>query len=149
MDRRLSRYPAHVWCLWVACGLTVVGGLTVLAAAVGGQDRIAGVAVLYAAAAAATAANALTQRRSPWLTAFLYVAATLALCYGMLLVLSLPLRLSVESLCQPSPAPCPVGFDRPITAGENVGVYVAVISGVLALISTFLAAEIQFRRKVG
>jgi hypothetical protein len=67
----------------------------------------------------------------------------------MLLAVSLPLRLSVESLCQPSPAPCPLGFDRPIIAGENVGVYVAVTSGVLALISTFLAAEIQFRHRAG
>jgi len=74
MDRLLGRFPAYVWCLWVAGGLTVVGGLTALAGAAGGQDRVAGVALLYAFGVAATAANALTQKRSLWLTAFLYVA---------------------------------------------------------------------------
>jgi len=133
------------WCLWVACGLVVAGGVVALAAAAGGTDRIAGVALPFAVAAAALAANALTQSRRSWLSLLLYVAAALAVCYGMLFVLSLPLRLAVEDICQPAPAPCPLGFDRPITTGENFGVYAVVISGLLALFSTFLAAEFQYR----
>jgi hypothetical protein len=38
-----------------------------------------------------------------------------------------------------------LGFDLPISAGENVAVYAAVVCGALSMLVVFLAAELQFR----
>ena len=98
-------------------------------------------------AAVAVGANAVSYRRSPWLSALLYAVAVLALLYAVILVLSVPLRLSIEGSCQAAPDPCPLGFDRPLTSGESNGLYVAVISGALGLLFTFMAVELQFLRR--
>ncbi|MGH7764048.1 MAG: hypothetical protein ACREOM_06505 [Candidatus Dormibacteraceae bacterium] len=118
-----------------------------MAAPAGAINRVAGVALPFVVAVAALAANALTQNRSGWLSALLYMAAALAVLYGMLLALSVPLRLTAEGTCQPAPVPCPLGFDHPMTAGETVGVYAAMISGALSLLISFVAAEVQYRRR--
>jgi hypothetical protein len=141
-----GRDLAVTWALWVGCGLTVIGAL---GAALGGAsgNRIAGVVPPFAVAAIALGVNAWSWRRSgPW-SALLYAVATLAIVYGLLFVLSVPLRLQIEGSCQPAPAPCPLGFDRPLTSGENAGIYVAVIAGTLALLASFIAVEIRYLRR--
>jgi hypothetical protein len=125
--------------------LSAAGGVVALAVPAGGINRLSGVALPFAVSAGAQAANALTQRRSGWLSGLLYVGAALAILYGVILALSVPLRLTLEGHCQPAPAACPLGFDVPITAGENVAVYAAVICGALSLLISFIAAELQFR----
>jgi hypothetical protein len=134
------------WALWVGCGLTVIGSLGVLLGGATG-NRIAGLVPSFAVAAVALGANAWSWRRTgPW-SAVLYVVAALAIVYGLLFVLSVPLRLQIEGSCQPAPAPCPLGFDRPLTSGENMGIYVAVIAGTLALLASFIAVEIRYLRR--
>lgn len=135
------------WCLWVACVLVVIGAAGPLAAAAGGTDRIATVAAPFAVAAVALAANAVSWRRTGGVAALLYAAAAGGIAYGLLRVLSVPLRLQVEGRCLPTSATCPVGFDYPMTSGENTGLYIAVIAGVLALVFSFIAAEMQYRRR--
>ncbi len=143
--RRSRRFSAVELCLWVACVLTAAGGVIALVAPAGGTNRLSGVALPFAVGAAAQAANALTQRRSGWFSGLLYAAAGLAILYGVILALSLPLRLTVEGVCEPAPAPCPLGFDLPITPGESLGVYAAVICGALSLLFDSVAAELRFR----
>lgn len=139
--------PAEHWFLWAAGLCAVLGILVVLLPALGGLDRLAGVAVPLALAAAALAANVLTSNRSVWATALLYAAAALTLLYGMILALALPLRLAVEGVCQAPPAACPLGFDRPITAPENAALYIVVILEALGLLLTFIAMEVRYRRR--
>jgi hypothetical protein len=133
--------------MWIAAGLAVIAAVVPLLFAAGGPNRISISVLPFGVAAAAMVANALSHRRSGWLAAILYTAAVLALLYGVILVLSVPLRLSIEGSCQPPPATCPLGFDRPLTSGESNGIYVAAISGGLALLFTFMAVELQFLRK--
>jgi hypothetical protein len=140
-----KRFSAVEWCLWVACVLSAAGGVVALAAPAGGINRLSGMALPFAVSAAAQAANALTQRRIGLWSGLLYGAAALAILYGVILALSVPVRLTIEGSCQPAPAPCPLGFDVPITSRENVAIYAAVICGGLSLLTNFVAAELQFR----
>ena len=117
-------------------------------APVGGPNRIAGVAVPLAVGAVALGANALIGRRSVWLSTLLYSAAVLAIFYGMIVALSVPLRLAVGLVCQPPPADCPLGFDRPLTPAESFGVYAVAISGALSVLLSVIAAEVQHRRRL-
>jgi hypothetical protein len=93
------------------------------------------------------AVNALTRGRNVWLSAVLYAASALAILYGLILALSVPLRLAVEGVCQPAPAPCPLGFDRPMTSPESIAVTAVCVLGALSLLFTFVAAEIVYLRR--
>jgi hypothetical protein len=118
-----------------------------IAAPAGGTNRVLGVAVPFALSAIALAVSALASRRVGWLGGALLAAATLAILYGGLLAVSLPLRLAVEATCPPAQSSCPLGFDRPATAGENFAVYAAAIGGATALVLTFVAVEARYLRK--
>jgi hypothetical protein len=147
--RSLTRSPnglsAVDWCLLVGCLLTAAGGVIVLVAPAGGANRVSGIVLPFALSAVAQLANVLTRRRSGWLSGLLYAVAVFAILYGVILAVSLPLRLAIEGPCQPAPAPCPLGFDLPITAGESIAVYAAVICGLLSMVVNFVAVELQFR----
>lgn len=147
--RSLTRSPnglsAADWCLLVGCVLTAAGGVIVLVAPAGGANRVSGVALPFAVSAVAQLANVLTRRRNGWLSGLLYAVAVLAILYGVILAVSVPLRLTIEGPCQPAPAPCPLGFDLPIRAGESIAVYAAVVCGLVSMVFTFVAVELQFR----
>jgi hypothetical protein len=117
----------------------------VLVAPAGGANRVSGVALPFAVSAVAQLANVLTRRRNGWLSGLLYAVAVLAILYGVILAVSVPLRLTIEGPCQPAPAPCPLGFDLPIRAGETIAVYAAVVCGLVSMVFTFVAVELQFR----
>jgi hypothetical protein len=140
-----NRLTSVDWCLLVGCVLAAAGGVIVLVAPAGGVNRVSGAALPFALSAIAQLANVLTRRRSRWLSGLLYALAVLAILYAVILAVSVPLRLTVEGRCEPAPAPCPLGFDLPISAGENVAVYAAVVCGALSMLVVFLAAELQFR----
>jgi hypothetical protein len=148
MIQGFTREKAISWSLWAACALTAAGAVVALAVPGRGENRIAGMAIPFAVAAAALAANALTHHRSFWLAALLYAVAGLGVAYGIAGGLTLPLRLTVEGVCRPAPAPCPVGFDRPISAGESFGLEAAVALGCVALVLTFVAVELQYRPRL-
>jgi hypothetical protein len=145
LTRSPDRLSAVDWCLVVGCALTAVAGVIVLVAPAGGANRVSGVALPFALSAVAQLANVLTRRRSGWLSGLLYAVAVFAILYGVILAVSLPLRLTIEGPCQPAPAPCPLGFDLPIRAGETIAVYAAVIGGLVSMVVTFVAVELQFR----
>jgi hypothetical protein len=141
----LRSRQADEWSLWAACLLTVGAAVVPLVVVPsGGINRIAGATLPLSIAAAALAANALTRRRGALLSGLLYAAATLAILYGLILVLSVPLRLAIQGVCQPAPASCPLGFDRPMTSAESFGVTLLVVLGALSLLFTFIAAEVEY-----
>ncbi len=140
-----NRLTSVDWCLLVGCVVIAAGGVIVLVAPAGGTNRVSGVVVAYAVSAVAQLANVPARRLNSWASGLLYALAVLAILYGVILAVSLPLRLTIEGACQPAPAPCPLGFDVPITAGENVAVFAAVICGAVSMLIVFVAAELQFR----
>jgi hypothetical protein len=147
VDRRLDPSRVAQWCTWAAAALAAAGGVVAIAVTAGGSNRVLAAAPPLIIGAAALVAAALTSRRVAWLGGLLYAAASLAVLYGMVLALLLPLRLSVEGTCPPAPSSCPLGFERPATSAENFAVYAAGAGGALAVVLTFVAVEARYLRR--
>jgi hypothetical protein len=145
-ERDRSRFAA--WALWSAFAFVAVGGLSALLLPAAADNRIAQMALPYGLAAAALAVNALAGRRRRELAIVLYVVVALAVVYGMAVGLAVPLRLDVQGRCDPALALCPVGFARPLTGRELLALDVAGICGLLALLLTFLALELQLQPRL-
>ena len=131
---------------WVAGGLSLIGAIVVVAAPAGGTNRLLGVAVPLAVAAIALMATTVPLRPA-FMAVVLYAAGLLALIYAIILALSVPVRLSVEGICPRTSASCPLGFDYPVTAGENFAVYAATVVAFGAIVFAFAAIEARYIRK--
>jgi len=140
-----QREARVLWSFWIACGLAVTGGILPLLLGAGGANRIAGVAIPFGVAAAAFAAAALLYPQGRPVATALYFVAGLALVYGMLLMIAVPLRLAVIGTCDPAPAICPSGFERPMTGGEESGLAIGVAMGTLAILVGFFGLLMLFR----
>jgi hypothetical protein len=145
MNPILDRNPRVQWSFWISAGLAVTGGIAPLLLAVGGPNRIGGVAIPFAVAAGAMAVNALMYRQGRPLATLLYFIAGLAIVYGMLFMVSTPLRLAVVGVCPASPAPCPAGLERPFSSGESTGLSVGIAFGVLAILVGFFGLLTLYR----
>lgn len=144
MDQAQRSNRVADWCTWAACALVVVGALMVIGVPWGGTNRVIGVAVPFGIAAVALAATPFLPDPTGWLRGLVYALATLAVLYGMLLALSLPVRLAVQGTCPPTTATCPLGFERPSTSAETFAVYAAATCGALALAFVFIAVEMRY-----
>lgn len=130
-----SRHGQRVqWAFWIACGLAVVGGVAPFLLA-GGSNRLSGVVFAFGLAAIACVACALLYQRGKWVATSLYLVASLAIVYGILAMLELPLRLAVVGICPSQPASCPLGFERPMTSGETTALGFAIGMGIVALVT--------------
>ncbi|HYM97023.1 MAG TPA: hypothetical protein VET26_06975 [Candidatus Sulfotelmatobacter sp.] len=147
MSQQPERNRSAEWSTWAGAALAAVAAAAAILIPAGGQNRVVGVAAPMAVGAAALVANVLTMRSIAWIGALLYAAASLALLYGMILAVSVPVRLSVSGTCPQSTVSCPLGFERPLTSAENAAIYVAVTLGVIALVLTFIAVETRYLRK--
>ena len=126
-----------LWSFWIACGLAVTGGILPFLLAAGGTNRIAGAAIPFAVAAMAFGATALLYERGRPLATSLYFVAGIALVYGMLFMIAVPLRLAVVGTCNPAPDICPAGLERPMSGGEDSGLAIGVAMGMLAILVGF------------
>ena len=131
---------------WVACGLAVVGGVGPLIAGAGHPNRLASVVVPFLAAAGANAAMALTYRRGRSFTALIYFLGGLAVAYGLLLGLAIPLRLAVEGTCPPAPQTCTSGLELQLSGSETLALSIAVGFGALSLLAGFFGLLVLYRR---
>jgi hypothetical protein len=145
MDSQSNRETRVLWSFWLACGLAATGGIAPLLLAAGGPNRIAGAVIPFAVAAIAMAANALTYHQGRPLATALYFVAGIALVYGMLSIIAVPLRLAVVGTCPPAPAICPAGFERPFTTGEGSGLAIGIAMGTLAILVGFFGLLMLFR----
>jgi len=145
MDAISRGEPRVLWSFWIACGLAVTGGILPLLLAAGGTNRIAGAAIPFGVAAIALAATALLYHQGRPLATALYFIAGMALVYGMLTMIAVPLRLAVIGTCDPAPAICPAGFERPMGAGEDSGLAIGVAMGTLAILVGFFGLLMLFR----
>jgi hypothetical protein len=145
MDSFSQRDPRVLWSFWLTSGLAATGGIAPLLLAAGGTNRLAGVVIPFAIAAMAMAVNALTYRRGRPLATSLYFLAGIAMVYGMLAMVAVPLRLAVLGTCPPAPALCPAGFERPFTSGESAGFAVGIAMGTIAILVGFFGLLMLFR----
>jgi hypothetical protein len=130
---------------WFACGLAVVAGVVPLVFG-GGSNRIGGVLIPFAVAAILLAACALLYTQGRPITTLLYFLASLAIVYGMLAILTLPLRLAVIGTCPPAPAACTSGLERPMTSGESTALGLTIGLGIVAILTGFFALVSLYRR---
>jgi hypothetical protein len=145
MDPISRGEPRVVWSFWIACGLAVTGLILPLLLGAGGTNRIAAAAIPFGVAAMALAAAALLYKQGRPLATALYFIAGLALVYGMLTMIAVPLRLAVLGTCDPDPAICAAGFERPMTGGEDTGLAIGVAMGTLAILVGFFGLLMLFR----
>lgn len=147
MEPTLLKDPRVTWANWLACGLAVVGAVAPLVTSAGTHSRFAGVAVPFGVAAVAFAANALTYQHGRPLAVALYFIAGMAIVYGVLAMVAIPIRLAAVGTCPPAPLPCPAGYEQALTDGENSGFDVAAFSGILAVFVGFYGLLVLFRRR--
>jgi hypothetical protein len=132
---------------WIAGGVVAIGAVAPLVVGGGIHSRIAAVFIPFAIAAAALVINGFTYQQGRPLAVTLYFIAGLAIVYGILAMLAVPLRLAVVGTCPPAPAHCPLGFEPPLTSGENNALGVATFCGVLAILIGFYGLLLFYRRQ--
>jgi hypothetical protein len=135
------------WAFWVAGVLAVFGGITPLVLGGGFGGRLAGVLFPFLVAAAAMAANAVFHYYGRLFTIILYFVGGIAIVYGVLGMLAVKLTLLVAGSCDPAPAACPPGFQRPLTTAESDTITVVVILGGLAILAGFVGLMLMYRRR--
>jgi hypothetical protein len=145
MDSNAVRESRVLWAFWLACALAATGAIAPLLLAGGTSSRIAGAVIPFGLAAVAMAVNAMTYHRGRPLASGLYFVAGLALVYGMLSMIAVPLRLAVIGTCPPAPALCQTGFEPPMTSGENSGLAFGIAMGTLAILVGFFGLLMLYR----
>jgi hypothetical protein len=136
-----------VWAFWIACGLAALGGVAPLVLA-GTSSRISAVVIPFAVAAVALAACALLSNQGKPPATLLYFVASLAIVYGVLALLTVPLRLAVLGTCPPPPASCGLGLDQPLTSGESTGLGFAIGMGIIAILTGFFGLVTLYRQAI-
>lgn len=147
MNQAASSELRIVWSLWAAAGVAAIGG--VLPFVFGGSSsRIDGVIVPFWAGAIALGLCALLHNQGRTVTSTLYFVAGLAIVFGLLSMVSLPVRLAALGSCPAPPAPCSSGLPRPLTDAENNGMGAASALGIFAILLGFYGLVTLFRRPV-
>ncbi|HEY2597224.1 MAG TPA: hypothetical protein VGJ79_01960 [Candidatus Dormibacteraeota bacterium] len=133
MESISTREPRVLWSFWVACGLAATGAIASIVLAPSDLSRALGVAIPFALAAVLLGIMALTYPRGKsWATA-LYILAWIAVVYGILRMIAVPLQQAVIGACPVSADVCAPGLSRPFGTGETVAIAVGIITGALAL----------------
>ena len=134
-----------LWAFWLACALALVGAVAPFV--FGSSNRLGGAVVPFALAAIALGACALLYGQGRPIATALYFLASLAIVYGILAMLAVPLRLAVLGTCPPAPAPCGAGLERPLTGGENSALGFAVGIGIVVILTGFFGLVTLYRRQ--
>ncbi|MEO8743818.1 MAG: hypothetical protein ABI334_00870 [Candidatus Dormiibacterota bacterium] len=141
----MTSHTRVVWAFWIACALAAVGALVPLLVS-GTSSRIDGAVVPFAVAAIALGACGVLYQQGRAIATTLYFIAGLAIVYGILTMLALPLRLAVLGTCPPEPALCTSGLERPITDGETNGLGLTAGLGIVAVLIGFFGLTTLYRR---
>lgn len=149
VDQELERHVIAERAFWAAAGMAAIGGIGPLIAAAGHTNRLAGIVVPFLAAAVANGVLALQYRRGRSFTALVYFIGGLAIAYGLLLVLAIPLRIAVEGSCPPAPQRCSPGQELQLSGVETLGLSIAVAFGAAALLTGFFGLLALYRHKPG
>ena len=132
-----------MWAFWIACGLAAVGGAAPFLLG-GGANRISGVVFPFGLAAVALGACALLYQQGKPVATALYFVASLAIVYGILYMIAVPLRLAVVGTCPPDPASCLLGYERPLTGGESTSLGFSAGMGIVAVLTGFFGLTVLY-----
>jgi len=146
VDQELDRHVVVERAFWVAAVMAAIGGIGPLIAAAGHTNRLAGIVVPFLGAAGANGVLAVLYRRGRSFAALVYFIGGLAIAYGLLLVLAIPLRIAVEGSCPPAPQRCSAGQELQLSSVETLGLSIAVGFGALALLTGFFGLLALYRR---
>jgi hypothetical protein len=135
----------QAWGFWIAAVLAFAGGVAPIVFA-GTSSRISGAVIPFWIAAIVFAVSARYRGQSRPIAITLYFIAGLAIVYAMLQLVSLPLRMSLVGTCPPSPSSCLSGLQRPITEGEQTGLWFGVGMGLLAIFVGYFGLFNLYRR---
>lgn len=138
-----------MWAFWIAAALVAIGAVAPLSFSIGAHSRLQNVIIPFGVAAVALGINAVMYHQGRSRAATLYFVAGLAIVYGILEMVAVPLRLAVVGTCPPEPAKCPLGFEAPMTSAENSGLALASFCGVLAIFVGFYGLLMLYRRLGG
>lgn len=145
----VSRERLLAYLLWATCGLAVLAAAVVLVLPLGGGvNRLSAAALPFLVAAAAAAVLAYWTQVERWLSLVLYAVGILGLTYGLMVVGSLPLRLTVLGTCPAPPLACPTGFEPAMTGRETLALDFAVALGVIGLLCAVAAMETRYRPRL-
>src|SRR6266852_4724020 len=138
-----------MWAFWIAAALVAIGAVAPLSFSIGAHSRLQNVIIPFGVAAVALGINAVMYHQGRSLAATLSFVDGLAIVYGILEMVAVPLRLAVVGTCPPEPARCPLGFEAPMTSAENSGLALASFCGVLAIFVGFYGLLMLYRRLGG
>ncbi len=138
-----------MWAFWIAAALAAIGAVAPLSFSIGAHSRLQWAIVPFGIAAVVLGINAVMYHQSRSLAATLYFVAGLAIVYGILAMVAVPLRLAVVGTCPPAPATCPLGYEQPMTSAENSGLALASFCGVLAIFVGFYGLLMLYRPVAG
>jgi hypothetical protein len=139
-----GRQGRVVWSFWLAAALAMIAGIVPVVVA-GTSSRIATVWIPMAVAAVALAGCALLHHSGRTIATGLYFIAGLAIVYGILTMLSVPLRLAVVGTCPATFSHCPIGYEQPLTVGESTGLAFGTGIGIVALFTAFFGLLTMYR----
>jgi hypothetical protein len=134
------------WAFWLTCALSAIAGVELLVVG-GGSSRLGPPVIAFAIAALGSGACALLFTRGRQVATLLYFLASLAIVYGILAMLTLPLRLAVIGTCPPAPAACGTGLERSLTSGESNALELAIVLGIAAILAGYFGLAMLRRRE--
>jgi hypothetical protein len=146
MEQDVIKVQRAMWAFWIAAALAAIGAVAPLSFSIGAHSRLQWVIVPFGIAAVVLGINAVMYHQGRSLAATLYFVAGLAIVYGILAMVAVPLRLAVVGTCPPAPARCPLGYEQPLTSAENSGLALASFCGVLAIFVGFYGLLMLYRR---
>src|SRR5712664_959421 len=146
MEQDVIKVQRAMWAFWIAAALAAIGAVAPLSFSIGAHSRLQWVIVPFGIAAVVLGINAVMYHQGRSLAATLYFVAGLAIVYGILAMVAVPLRLAVVGTCPPAPARCPLGYEQPMTSAENSGLALASFCGVLAIFIGFYGLLMLYRR---
>jgi len=146
MEQDVIKVQRSMWAFWIAAALTAIGAVAPLSFSIGAHSRLQWVIVPFGIAAVVLGINAVMYHQGRSLAATLYFVAGLAIVYGILAMVAVPLRLAVVGTCPPLPARCPIGYEQAMTSAENNGLALASFCGVLAIFVGFYGLLMLYRR---
>jgi hypothetical protein len=147
VNQELSRNPFIERAFWVASGLAVVGAVLPLVVTIGQSNRLAATFWPFAAAAIGMGALAVFYERGRAMAGLVYFLSGLALAYGMLLLLSVPIKLAVLGSCPRPPTPCNGAVELQLSPAESTALTIAVAFGVMSLLAGFVALSVLYRQR--
>lgn len=146
MDQTPAGRPRAMLMFWIAAALAAVAGIGPLL--LGGLgSRVSGAVFPFVAAAIVYGVCARLHPLGRGAATALYFIGGLAIVYGILFLVAVPLRLAVLGTCPPQPASCATGAELPLTDGESTSIAFAIAFGMVAILVGFYGLASLYRRR--